>query len=639
MCFLMKNSSYRRTYIYISVAITLAVVHVIPMIAYCKTINSVNFEHGVLKVQAQQMPLQKILQRVATLTKVKIKTENLKTKMLIDADIQTKNLDYAVAKLLRGVNYRVIANASTGKISEVVLYGQKENSASGAGYTGHAGAEKKQKPVASTHAEPVEMSDVQTVELVRHNKKEKEEDTKQNTLRFVPNQLMVRFAGHFSREDAEKELSKSTSYPFTLEETALSKLNYYKVNLSSKENDSEVLEKLSQNSSIVNAEPDFILDINGVEPNDTKYSSQWGLTAIGAPEAWLKTVGDSDIVVAVIDTGVEYTHPDLSANIWENNDEIADNGIDDDDNGYVDDVRGYDFVTISDSYVYEGEDPGPSDNDPIDVQGHGTHVAGTVAAEGNNGMGVSGVSWAVSIMPVRAGFKNTSGGGSLLNSNIVNAIMYAADNGANVISMSFGSSYNSSTQRTAVEYAASKGVILVAAAGNSNSTSKHYPAAYDDVISVGSTSSTGKKSSFSNYGDWVDISAPGSGIISTYLDGTYRTMSGTSMATPMLSGAAALLLSYNSSLTASQVKSILVDTSDNVVESIVGEDPQIGGQVNILNAMESKEASNGAVPGGKGGLPVGSQNVPTMSEMSFIITALMLCMAACYKNRKALCNA
>jgi len=445
---------------------------------------------------------------------------------------------------------------------------------------------------------------------------------------------MVRFAGYLSREDVKKELSKSTSHPFTLEETALSKLNYYKVNLSSEEDDSEVLEKLSKSSSIVNVEPDFLVDINTVEPDDTKYSSQWGLPAIGAPDAWLKTVGDPNIVVAIIDTGVEYTHPDLSANIWENKSEIADNEIDDDDNGYVDDVRGYDFVTISEGYVYEGEDPGPSDNDPMDIQGHGTHVAGTVAAEGNNGIGVSGVAWAVSIMPLRAGFKNGSGGGSLLNSNIVNAIMYAADNGANVISMSFGSSYDSSTQRTAIEYAASKGVVLVAAAGNSNSSSKHYPAAYDDVISVGSTGSSGEKSSFSNYGDWVDISAPGSAIISTYINGTYRNMSGTSMATPMLAGSVALLLSYNNSLTTSQVKSILVATSDDVLESTVGVDPQVGGQVNILSAMESEEASKGASSGGKSGQPSGSESVPTMGEVSLVLTALMLCAVACYNNKR-----
>ncbi len=275
------------------------------------------------------------------------------------------------------------------------------------------------------------------------------------------------------------------------------------------------------------------------------------LDVINAPEVWNQNITGNGIVVAVVDTGVDYTHPDLDGNIWRNPGEIAGNGIDDDRNGYIDDIRGWDFVA--------------GDNIPIDLSldGHGTHIAGAIAAERNN-FGITGIAYNAKIMPVRV--LSAFGGGS--PNNVANGIRYAADNGADVINLSLGNEFfPSNVINEAIQYANNKGSVVVMAAGNSGNSQPDNPAINADRwgIAVGSIDVTGRMDDDSNRAgsrplDYVV--APGVDIYSTTPDGDYETYSGTSMATAQVSGVAALVLSANPNLTPAQVEYILMTTAN-----------------------------------------------------------------------------
>jgi PGF-pre-PGF domain-containing protein len=355
--------------------------------------------------------------------------------------------------------------------------------------------------------------------------------------RYMPDQLIVKYKS--------SELSSSSERLF--HEKELSGIEIVKL---PKGTDVEKTAKEYRNKPGVEyAEPNYILDAFAF-PNDPGYSTQQNeYAAIGLEDAWNLTTGSRNVIIAIIDTGVDWNHPDLAANIWNNTDEIADNGIDDDGNGYVDDIRGYDFV-LSGSLCDASEDCSTRDNDPLDRNGHGSHVAGIAAAVSNNSLGVVGACWNCTIMPVRAGYNGTDGNGHLTSSDVALAIIYAANNSADIISMSFGGS-NSSVIQSAIEFAASRS-ILVAAAGNDNSNSSVYPAAYDSVISVAGTDNSDSRYVSSQFGSWVDVAAPALNVYSTYFDDDYSFMSGTSMAAPMVAGVIGLMKSYKSSLTISQ---------------------------------------------------------------------------------------
>src|SRR3989338_8203518 len=294
-------------------------------------------------------------------------------------------------------------------------------------------------------------------------------------------------------------------------------------------------------------------DISFVDStNDTHFSLQWGLDAINAEEAWAFNRGEG-IVAAIIDTGLDFLHPDIQSNIWLNQGEIAGNGIDDDGNGYIDDTRGWDF--------YFG------DNNPTDDHGHGTHVAGIVAAAQNNSLGISGVAPGVKIMPLKV--LNSAGGGtvSVIFSAINSAIRYAADQGARIINMSLGIPtyyYNVTTLaafQSAIQYAKDLGVVTVAAAGNNYGVIDIYPALFDEVITVGalykSFSGQFLKDSYSSTGSDLDFMAPGTSVLSLrakntnlsyaypYPNGDYIYFSGTSMAAPHVVGVMSLLLAQD----------------------------------------------------------------------------------------------
>ena len=274
-------------------------------------------------------------------------------------------------------------------------------------------------------------------------------------------------------------------------------------------------------------------------------ANEWGLNAVGAPEAWAAGYTGEGITVAVVDTGVDLDHPDLSANLFVNSGEIAGNGIDDDGNGFVDDVHGYDFAG--------------RDADPNDVHGHGTHVAGTIAAD-DNGFGATGVAPDAKILPIKV--LGDNGSGSSLD--VAAGIRYAADMGAHVINLSLGGGYSSAIE-SAISYAQSIGSFVVAAAGNEYASVPGFPAqfsnSYSNVISVGAYDSQGNSAAFSNgvgSSGAIQVDAPGVGVFSTYVGGRYASMSGTSMAAPHVAGIAALTLSADPTLTSSALRELLV---------------------------------------------------------------------------------
>jgi subtilisin family serine protease len=317
-------------------------------------------------------------------------------------------------------------------------------------------------------------------------------------------------------------------------------------------------------------EPNYVVH-SQITPNDTQYSSLWGMLSIQAPRAWDVTTGSADVTVAIIDTGIEYTHPDLSENIALNSGEIPSNGIDDDRNGFVDDYYGYDFIN--------------NDGNPIDDHFHGTHCAGTIGARGNNARGVAGVAWNVKLMPVKV--LSATGSGSY--ASVIGGINYAVKRGVKVLSLSLGGGAYSQALEDAISNARQNGVLLVAAAGNSAVNTDIYPSypassVQDNVLSVAATASGDVLASFSNWGPIsVDVAAPGADILSTYLGGQYAWASGTSMATPHVAGIAAMLLSVNPNLSYAEVKNLIVGTVDPIA-SLNGKMAS-GGRVNLYTAI------------------------------------------------------
>ncbi|MBD2437125.1 S8 family peptidase [Nostoc sp. FACHB-110] len=276
--------------------------------------------------------------------------------------------------------------------------------------------------------------------------------------------------------------------------------------------------------------------------------NNWGADMVKAPEAWSKGYTGKGVVVAVVDTGVDYNHEDLKNNIWTNTKEIAGNGIDDDGNGYIDDVQGWNFAN--------------NNNNTLDKNGHGTHVSGTIAGQNNN-YGVTGIAYDAKIMPVKV--LNDSGSGSY--SAIASGIYYAVNNGANIINLSLGGSFSNSTLQNAIEYANSKGVVVVMAAGNDGASQPDYPARYakNTGIAVGAVDKNKNLADFSNRSgsnQLAYVTAPGVSVYSTVPNNQYATYSGTSMATPHVAGVVALMLSANRSLTPAQVRQIITETAE-----------------------------------------------------------------------------
>jgi len=344
----------------------------------------------------------------------------------------------------------------------------------------------------------------------------------------------------------------------------------------------EALAEYRSNPDVEYAELNYIVSANSI-PNDPLHSDQWSLDKIAAQGAWSIYTGSSQTVVAVLDTGVDYNHRDLRDNMWVNEAELnGAEGVDDDENGYVDDMHGYNFIYNT--------------GDPMDDYGHGTYCSGIIAARGNNDLDITGICWNTRIMALK--FMGLFGDGS--TSDAVLAVYYAVENGADVISNSWSTPNESLLLKDTVDYAYSRGVIIVASAGNDDSNLPQYPACYKNVISVAATDSDDQRWPYSNYGDCVDIAAPGVDVLSLSAEGTsfgvsnngYTTfLSGTSTACPHIAGACALLLSANPLMTFDQVYDVLTRTADPISPGIC----RSNGRVNLSGAMHAVIPSRGYI--------------------------------------------
>lgn len=328
-------------------------------------------------------------------------------------------------------------------------------------------------------------------------------------------------------------------------------------------------------------EPDYLVHASLI-PNDPGFSQLWGLNNTGqtgglgnadidGPEAWDASLGNTSVVVAVIDTGIDYNHPDLLANMWVNADETPGNSSDEDHNGYVDDIRGWNFVANT--------------NDPMDDHYHGTHCAGTIGAVGNNGIGVIGVCPTVKLMPLK--FLSASGSG--VTSDAIEAVNYATSKHVTVMSNSWGGGGYSQALKDAIDAAQAAGIIFVAAAGNSalnTDAQPTYPADYAsaNIISVAATDNTDALASFSNYGvNTVHLGAPGVSIYSTSPGNGYRTLSGTSMACPHVAGACALIKSARPTMSWGDVRTAVINNVD-VIPSLSSK-TRSGGRLNVARSL------------------------------------------------------
>ena len=336
----------------------------------------------------------------------------------------------------------------------------------------------------------------------------------------------------------------------------------------------KLIKRMESFSEIDYSEPKY-LDFLDFQPNDPSLNSCWHLSKIQAFDAWSLGTGSDSVVVAVVDDALEINHLDLTNVIWNNHLEIPNNGIDDDNNGYVDDYNGYDVA-----------DNDNNPNPPNTNLDHGTHVAGISGAQTNNNIGVASIGFGISIMPVKATRDNNFNG--TIN-NAYDGVYYAALNGADIINCSWGSSNFSNTNYNIIQMAQNQGSIIVASAGNSNqnlASNPRYPSCYNGVICVANTTQSDAKRGSSCYGSRVDISAPGSSILSTIPFNNYGTKSGTSMSAPMVAGLLGLMKSFSPNSTNEQLISCMKSASDNIDAINPSYAGLLGnGRINAYNAL------------------------------------------------------
>lgn len=391
---------------------------------------------------------------------------------------------------------------------------------------------------------------------------------------FVPNELIIKTK---KTESYKNNRFSNTKLNEALKNTPLHNI---KAISSKKTNQLYVLSftKNSELSSIKNlltSNPDIeyiqynYLNSLYIVPNDSLWANQLiSYNMINMPKVWNYNTGSSQINIGIIDSGFLFEHPDLKTHVFTNKQEIPDNNIDDDNNGYIDDIHGWDFADAPNMSDVGIGDYTQRDNDPTDENFHGTHVAGIIAADTNNNLGVAGTVWNCQLLPIRAGFRTTEGQGFLEDDDAAAALIYAADMGCQVVNLSWGDANYSPIIEEACNYATSKGTILVASAGNTTGPVISYPAKLSNVIAVGAVNEAEQIAGFSSYGPDLDIVAPGQNIMSCYnLNNPYMTQSGTSMSSPFVTAAVALLLSQEPNLNLNQVISRLHTSAKDLGET------------------------------------------------------------------------
>lgn len=356
------------------------------------------------------------------------------------------------------------------------------------------------------------------------------------------------------------------------------------------------IDELSRDPMIDYAEPDYILKSHSI-PNDPLLNQIYPLSIIDADSAWSIQQGDSNVIIGIIDTGVDWDHPDLSASIWTNKNEIPENNIDDDNNGFIDDIRGWDFLENGID-AFQGEDSSMQDNNPMDFDGHGTHVAGIAAGTTNNGIGISSLGRGCRIMPLRIGWHTKDGNGAGFSSDMAKAFVYAVENGASICNLSYGTS---GAVLDAALFAYKNGVLIVNSAGNSHSDEPSVLGSQSWALSVAATNSEDKKASYSTFHSTVDVSAPGgdfssgnsTGFLSTivhpsnfYQNNEYVPFQGTSMASPLVAALAGLIKSQHKNWSPAKIMFQIVETADNIDNINPKYSHKLGsGRINAVRAL------------------------------------------------------
>ena len=394
----------------------------------------------------------------------------------------------------------------------------------------------------------------------------------------VSNEMLVKFKSTLSAQQVQASLAAAGFQSLQY----FAAIDVHRCRIASPADARTTAERYAADPAVEYAEPNYIYQASAV-PNDPRFADLWAMqntndADIDAVEAWDTQKGSRDVVVAIIDTGVDYNHEDLRDNMWRNPGETGNgketNGVDDDGNGFIDDVVGWDFAA--------------NDNDPMDDNAHGSHVAGTIAATGNNQRGVVGVNWQASIMALK--FLDSNGSGEA--SNAIGAILYAAQNGARVQNNSWGGSGFSRALQDAIVFARDRNSLFVVAAGNEGSDNDRtptYPANYEveNVLAVAASDRNDQLASFSNFGlRTVALSAPGVGILSSTPGNRYQSFDGTSMATPHTSGVAALVLAQYPGLGYRAVMVRLVGSAD--VKPAFENNTVSGGRLNAQGALSTE---------------------------------------------------
>ncbi|HVF47501.1 MAG TPA: S8 family serine peptidase [Pyrinomonadaceae bacterium] len=398
---------------------------------------------------------------------------------------------------------------------------------------------------------------------------------------YVPGELLVKYRG----ETAKTAVSKLNTELGAEVMSEFPDLRWQHVRLREGVKMREAMNVYASDPNVEIVQPNFVYRIFAT-PNDEQFGQLYGMQRIRAPDAWETTTGDPNVVVAVVDTGIDKNHPDLAANVWVNPREVAGNGIDDDGNGYVDDINGWDFLN--------------QDNDPTDGHDHGTHCSGTIGGVGNNGIGVAGVNWNVKIMALKT-HDDTVGGSTSVS--LIKTFQYVAqmkDRGVDIraTSNSYGGPPEAGTYdqavKDAIDTAGRNDILNVFAAGNqltvdqeeNNDVLPTYPGSYNSpsILAVAASDQNDNRASFSHYGlTTVDVAAPGVALRSTVAGGGYANFSGTSMSTPHTAGAVALIAAAHPNLSAASIKATLMNTVDVL--------PQwnglilTGGRINVARAI------------------------------------------------------